>query len=139
MQRIVERQVRGVAKRPRDPIAGADPFMRPPDPVGGAHRSGVRGEKHGIKDAAVAAASAQITDEGFLDFSARGLRFCGQQRASGHDHSRDAEATLNRTGRDEGLLKRIQPSLRRQPLDRGDLLAVHFDAQAPGTSTQPGR
>src|SRR5262245_20824233 len=50
------------------------------------------------------------------------LRLVGEARR-GHDHSRGAEAALERLGVEERMLDRMEFAVAREPLERGDLTA----------------
>src|SRR6202162_1526101 len=71
-------------------------------------------------------AAAEVPGDGVADLFARGPRVAVEERLARHHHSGGAEAALQGVGLDEGLLDRREAPIRRQPLDRGDLLSLDF-------------
>ena len=77
------------------------------------------------QDAVVGAASAQMDIQLGTDLRLRRRRIAAEQRRGAHDDAGQAVAALARLLIDKGLLQRMRPRLAAQPLDRGDLPALH--------------
>src|SRR5205085_536358 len=74
----------------------------------------------GVNDLHVACTSAEIAGDGFLDLVARRLGVGVEQGAGGNQHAGRADAALRAAGFEEGLLKRVEAAIARQPFDGDD-------------------
>ncbi len=100
-------------------------------PVHAAHALG--GERDRLHDLRVAGTATDVTGDRFNDLRAGGRRISGEQGVRGEDHRGRAVAALHAVGLAEGVLHgRELARSRRQPLDRGDGIAVglHREHQA---------
>ncbi len=81
---------------------------------------------HRLDDLGVAGAAAKIVAQGLDDFVVARVRLLVKQGLGGHDHPRRAEAALDGTGEDEGLLDEMGVGRGAEPLDGDDLGAIEI-------------
>src|SRR5262249_39448008 len=86
----------------------------------------LRGQADGVEDLRVPGAPAQVAGEGLADLVLARVRAAGEEVRRGHDQPGRAEAALDRARRHEGLLNRVQLAVRRQALDRHDLVSIRL-------------
>src|SRR5262249_32845615 len=84
---------------------------------------------NGLDDLVVAGASAEIAEHPFPDLGVGRVGDGVEQRLGRDDLARGADATLKTAGVDERLLDGMQPLVRGEALDRGDLVADGADRQ----------
>src|SRR5438093_815588 len=87
----------------------------------------VRGVLYGVDDVLVAGAAAEVARETLADLALRWRRVVLQQRHGRHDHPRRAEPALQPVLFPEAFLQRMQATVGREALDRGDRRAVGLD------------
>src|SRR5262245_63313677 len=88
-----------------------------------------RGKAHGIDDALVAGAAAEIGRHGLANLLLARIRVFSEQLVGEHEHARCAEATLKALRLTEGGLERMHLVAARQALDGRDLSVVRADRQ----------
>src|SRR3972149_9767358 len=88
----------------------------------------LRGERHGVDDAQVARAAAEVPGERFLDLLAAGVWLLVEERFRGQEHARGAVAALGCAELDEGGLEGVQLGAG-ETFDRHQLAALHLDGK----------
>src|SRR6202521_6059694 len=88
---------------------------------GGLRRQFFRRRLHGLDDVLVPGAAAQVAGHPVADFLFRGIRVFLEQAVRTGDHSRGAEAALERVVEVKRFLQRVQLARLREALDRQQL------------------
>src|SRR3954471_9338829 len=84
---------------------------------------------HGLDDVVIAGAAAEVALEPVADLVVRRVRMLLQEARRRHDHPGRAVAALQRVVLLERALHRVQLAVRRETLDRRDLVAVRLDGE----------
>ena len=116
MQRPLDRDIERVTRLPGDDGSAKGVAQIRAAGVGLAVVFGLAHAMHGIADAAIAGAAAEIAFERIGQVLAR----LGVEAGGGHDHAGAAESALKARRIEKGLLHRVQLAVAREPFDGGD-------------------
>src|SRR6266850_1219071 len=95
--------------------------------MGAAHR--LRRRLHRLDDVHVARTPAEVAFQASPDLILRRVRVLIEEIRGGHDHAGRAVAALESVLVPEGLLQRMQLSIRRHAFDRGEAVAFRLDGE----------
>lgn len=84
---------------------------------------------NGLNDMGITRAAAEIAFQTMNDLFASGIRICLQELDTGHDHSRRAEAALQRVALPKTCLNRMQFPVAAQAFDGRDVRAIRLNRE----------